>query len=388
MFKTKKILYISLFALLYLITAGSSFIHAISFFGLANNSWMSLILAFAFELGQAVTLFSLLTSQKDRNRIMPWVLMTMFTLVQVVGNVFSSYKHIITNSVENLKYFKEPIFIWTDLPDQEATVIVTWAIGAILPIAALLITSMITNYLSDQSDKKLLENKENQFLNNGEDSLLNQNSILHMENQGLQEQIDKLKEDLEKKNDSLESFGEAVENRDNHIENLEKELENLKNTSDINEEIKKENEELKEKNDELVSKGEELVQSVAKLESDNEALRKSDETYKKAYTEVNNENTNLKEEIVKLQDKLLELENGRKQEDKSNNNDGSEQQLDRTESETNTKMENNSNESKEGTIRDNRNIIDDNDKNIQLADVLMGGNILKEKNKKPSHFIN
>ena len=153
MLKSKKFWYILLFAILYLIVAFSSFFHACSFFALANNTWMSVILAFAFEIGQAAVLFSLLTSSKDRSRIMPWVLMTMFTLVQVIGNVFSSYKHIMINSVENLKYFKEPIFIWTQLPDQEATVIVTYIIGALLPIAALLLTSMITNYLNDEEEK-------------------------------------------------------------------------------------------------------------------------------------------------------------------------------------------------------------------------------------------
>lgn len=159
MFKSKKFWYISLFVLLWLITAGSSFFHAISFFGLANNSWMSIILAFAFEVGQAAVLFSLLTNSKDRSRIMPWILMLMFTLVQVAGNVFSSYKYIILNSVEDLRYFKEPIFIWTNLPDQETTVIITWAIGAILPIASLLLTSMITNYLTDEEEAKFENQK-------------------------------------------------------------------------------------------------------------------------------------------------------------------------------------------------------------------------------------
>ena len=41
---------------------------------------------------------------------MPWVLMAIFTLVQVLGNVYSSYKYILLNSPENLRYFKEPIF--------------------------------------------------------------------------------------------------------------------------------------------------------------------------------------------------------------------------------------------------------------------------------------
>lgn len=153
MFKTKKFWYILLFGILYLIVAFSSFFHAVSFFGLANNSWMSIILAFAFEIGQAAVLFSLLTSEKDRSRIMPWILMTMFTLVQVIGNVFSSYKYIINNSVEDLRYFKEPIFIWTSIPDEQATVIIVYLVGALLPIASLLLTSMITNYLSDESEK-------------------------------------------------------------------------------------------------------------------------------------------------------------------------------------------------------------------------------------------
>jgi len=155
---TKKFVYIGLFSILYLIVAFSSFWHACAFFGLANNSWMSIILAFAFEIGQAAVLFSLLTSEKDRSRIMPWVLMTMFTLVQVIGNVFSSYKYIMNNSVEDLRYFKEPIFIWTSLPDEQATVIITYIVGAILPLCALFLTSMITNYLTDE-EQKLKENK-------------------------------------------------------------------------------------------------------------------------------------------------------------------------------------------------------------------------------------
>ena len=146
---TKKSIYICLFAILYLIVAFSSLYHAVEFFGLANNSWMAVILAFAFEIGQAAVLFALLTSNKDRGKIMPWVLMTMFTLVQVLGNVYSSYKHIINNSTDNLRYFKEPIFIWTQLPDDQATVIITYLVGGLLPISALLLTSMVTNYLND-----------------------------------------------------------------------------------------------------------------------------------------------------------------------------------------------------------------------------------------------
>ena len=62
-------IYIGLFAILYLAVALVSTIHAVSFFGLANNDWMAVILAISFELGQAAVLFSLLTSKNERGKI-------------------------------------------------------------------------------------------------------------------------------------------------------------------------------------------------------------------------------------------------------------------------------------------------------------------------------
>ena len=152
----KKKIYIALFATLYLIVAFSSFWHAIEFFALTNHSWMSIILAFAFEVGQAAVLLAILTSAKERSKFTPWILMCILTLVQIIGNVYSSYKYIMLNASENLRYFKEPIFIWMDLPDAQATVIITYISSAILPLCALLLTSMIANYLED--NKK--ENKK------------------------------------------------------------------------------------------------------------------------------------------------------------------------------------------------------------------------------------
>jgi len=235
---TKKTIYIGLFSILYLIVAFSSFFHAVSFFGLANNSWMSVILAFAFEVGQAAVLFSLLTSVKDRSRVMPWVLMIMFTLVQVIGNVYSSYKYIVLNSVDNLKYFKEPIFIWTkNLPDAQANVIIVYLVGAILPIAALLLTSMITNYLTDQEALQ----KEQEELELGEE-------VGEIED----------KEELEDNDLNVE-----LEKKDEEIENLKKELEELKQSKENTDETEKDEETLRDdgSNDSLQQEDEDVEQS-------------------------------------------------------------------------------------------------------------------------------
>lgn len=191
-------IYIGLFAILYLAVALVSTIHAVSFFGLANNDWMAVILAVSFELGQAAVLFSLLTSKNERGKIMPWVLMAIFTLVQVLGNVYSSYKHIITSSPENLRFFKEPIFIWTNLPDDQATVIVTYIVGAILPICALLLTSMVTNQFQNPHD-----------------------SIINLEDEDVQ------KNEVFKNNEqeqNIEHIEEKLENKEIENETIEKNI--------------------------------------------------------------------------------------------------------------------------------------------------------------------
>ena len=385
---SKQTIYISLFAILYLIVAFSSFWHACAFFGLANNSWMSIILAFAFEIGQAAVLFSLLTSKKDRSRIMPWVLMTMFTLVQVIGNVFSSYKYIISNSVENLRFFKEPIFIWTTLPDDQATVIVTYVVGAILPIAALLLTSMITNYLSDKEEElKQLENnteaKQNQLLdeenkekiqkvidetkesglkliNNEENSLISQNSILQMEKQGLEESNKKKDEEIEELNKKLldkASRDEYIKNLEEALKNRDNIIENLKNNSNENEEDKNEKED-----------------SQQRMSSTDVGLTPTEES------------------------KNDDIPQGESTSESQSDNDNGEQSMDTVEDQTSTEDTTSKDSEKElieSDKKSNKEVskeiseeVKEVDKNIQLADVLMGGNILKEKNKKPSHFIN
>lgn len=164
---TKRNLYIGLFVILYLLVGIVSLFHSFAFFGLANNSPMSIMLGCCFEIGQVAVLMSLLTSKKDRGRVMPWVLMVILTAVQIIGNIFSSYKYMMTNATNDLQYFKNPIFIWTDLPDNITTVIVTYIIGAILPIIALCMTSMVSNYIMDDDpndNKELIEDDKNDLL--------------------------------------------------------------------------------------------------------------------------------------------------------------------------------------------------------------------------------
>ena len=169
-------LFLILFAILYISVALVSTFHAVSFFGLANNSWVSVMLAITFEIGQAAVLFSILTGASGKNKIIPWILMCVLTLVQILGNVFSSYEYLITNSADNLRFFKEPIFVWTDLPDDQCNVILTYIIGAILPIVALLMPSMVTNYLNkDEEPVKEIKDDTTRYVETNDSGTTRQN---------------------------------------------------------------------------------------------------------------------------------------------------------------------------------------------------------------------
>lgn len=162
----KKILTI-LFSVLYLAVGMVSVYHAISFFSISNENWLAIILALAFEIGQAAVLFSLLVNKSKKT--MPWILMTVLTLVQVLGNVYSSYQYAAIHSVEEIKYFTDSVLFFIQDPNPQVNqVMISYITGAILPIVALCMTSMIVNVSGVDNekveDKSIEKNDENKVV--------------------------------------------------------------------------------------------------------------------------------------------------------------------------------------------------------------------------------
>ena len=146
---------IILFSLLYIAVGFVSTYHAIAFFAISNSNWLAVILAVAFEVGQAAVLFSLLTSKTKK--IMPWILMGVLTLVQVIGNVFSSYQYMMLNSTDQIKYFTDSVLFFLQDPDPKVNqVMISYITGAILPIVSLCMTSMVV----DAAELDKVEEKE------------------------------------------------------------------------------------------------------------------------------------------------------------------------------------------------------------------------------------
>lgn len=139
------------FVLLYIGTAFISYCHSIEFFNIGNNNWMSYILGIIFELGQATVLASLLLTNNKKN-ILPWCLMILLTAVQVIGNTYSVYKFIALSGSDYYMYLSNALLFWIEGISQETImVIVSWIIGAMLPIVALAMTSMVTTQMKLQT---------------------------------------------------------------------------------------------------------------------------------------------------------------------------------------------------------------------------------------------
>lgn len=166
----KKVLYyifIWTFVILYASTALISCIHAIDFFSIGNVSWMSIMLACVFEIGQATVLASLLLSE-NKNKLMPWLLMIILTTVQVIGNVYSCFKFISLSDINYYQYLQKPLLFWINGISQETVmIIISYIIGALLPIVALCMTTMVANNIKLINDNKLeLKDDDNIIINN------------------------------------------------------------------------------------------------------------------------------------------------------------------------------------------------------------------------------
>lgn len=143
------------FGTLYALVAFISFWHCIAFCLVGNPVWISVMMSFAFEVGLAATLFSVLTTD-NKNNYVAWILMTFLTGVQVIGNVYSVYKYMVESGTKFYTYINDSMLHWfvEDVPNNEIMSIIAIILGALLPIVALLMTAMVSNNLKLWLNKK------------------------------------------------------------------------------------------------------------------------------------------------------------------------------------------------------------------------------------------
>lgn len=195
------------FIILYLGTAFISYCHSIEFFNIGNEQWMSYILGAIFEIGQATVLAALLLTD-NKKTLLPWLLMILLTSVQVIGNTYSVFKFMSLSETNYYIYLSKPLLFWIQGISQETVmIIIAWIIGAMLPIVALAMTSMVTNQLKLSNSKNENEKEIKEEVKNIKEELKEENK--------LEEKEDDLKNKLEE--DLKDEVFNSLQNKEKDI---------------------------------------------------------------------------------------------------------------------------------------------------------------------------
>lgn len=155
------------FALLYLCVGFVSTLHSITFFNLANSMWLATLLGLTYEVGQASVLFSILMSEKNKNKFLPWALMFLLTALQVTANVYASFKFMANSGNNDWQYWQKSILIGVQAANPEMyQVIISWIAGALLPVVALGMTALVAQnmkFISEEDETKPKELSEDEI---------------------------------------------------------------------------------------------------------------------------------------------------------------------------------------------------------------------------------
>ena len=225
---------ISLFVCLYVMVAGISFFHAIDFFNVGNNYWMSVILAFAFEVAQAAVLFAILTTNHKKSWL-AWIMLILLVTVQCSANVYSVYKYMSLSGEQFYQYIKDSLLFWMyTIDEKEVKVTVSWVIGALLPLIALGMTAMVAdtmNYVED--DQKSQTNTNDKDNDDQVDSQVHESNVEKAT-------VESSKEESTEENRQRNEEKESEESRKNSEQTSTKVSESTSEDSETEEQGRKE----------------------------------------------------------------------------------------------------------------------------------------------------
>jgi hypothetical protein len=120
---------------------------------MANPFFMALLLSLGFEIGQSSVLFYILMAKEKQK--LPWIIMIILTIVQITGNIYSSFRYIDISGTNNWSYFQRSMLFSVQVDGPEMyKVIIAWISGAILPIVCLCLTALIAHIIQSRDDQK------------------------------------------------------------------------------------------------------------------------------------------------------------------------------------------------------------------------------------------
>jgi hypothetical protein len=160
--KTSKGLIVFAFLSVPIIASFVSTFHIYHLFQLGNPVWIALMLALAFEIGSLSIMLALAVLNK-LNRNLVWFIFIVIFLMQIIGNVYDSYRFMDVMLEENPEWLKSFNSLYKnilemfgvlvkDLEKEKIQTILSLIIGLPIPIISISFFKSLTQYLDNSSE--------------------------------------------------------------------------------------------------------------------------------------------------------------------------------------------------------------------------------------------
>jgi hypothetical protein len=133
-----------------------STIHIVEFFNLGNYTWMSYVLAAAFELG-SIAAFLVLGVLPNIQKWMLWTIFTILAGMQLVGNIFFSFDFVYRKLLEDPKWldsFNAFMGYFTGNDALTNKMVLAFLIGLPIPLISLFFLKSTADYLKEDIEVK------------------------------------------------------------------------------------------------------------------------------------------------------------------------------------------------------------------------------------------
>lgn len=162
-----------------IISSFISTIHIVNFFNLGNESWLSYLLAIAFELG-SIASFLTISLLKDIQKWMVWTIFFILSFLQIFGNVYYTFDYLnqmIVTQPDFLKSFNELIsyFIGNDIRFNK--IVLSLIIGVPIPLISLFFLKSTMDYLNVDDENKIYTNNNVQEIEKEQEEVIDENII-------------------------------------------------------------------------------------------------------------------------------------------------------------------------------------------------------------------
>lgn len=192
-----------------------STLHVVELFGLGNITWMAIILAVVFEVGQLSSLMTLMVMDKI-NKFLVWMIFFVLAAMQIIGNVYSTYHFMTSQLAINADWLKEALelinnFTYGNLEVEKGKFILSLVLGVPIPLISMAFLKSLTDYLKPSSKAELIEVDETitniktpkEVLQDIEDSETDVEQVAKIEDESLYPENDEVVGELKEINEDI-----------------------------------------------------------------------------------------------------------------------------------------------------------------------------------------